>query len=76
MPQLPFDLATVDVRYVGTLALIAFIAAIVGNAVALGNRLVGSILTAVFFAVFYVAWAYWLAGFLGLPVVHGAATPT
>jgi hypothetical protein len=60
MPQLPFDLATVDVTLVGKLSLIAFLAGIVGNAVALGNRLIGSILTAVFFAVFYIAWFYWL----------------
>jgi hypothetical protein len=60
MPQLPFDLATVDVTKVGILSLIALLAAVVGNAVALGNRLMGSILTAVFFAVFYIAWFYWL----------------
>jgi hypothetical protein len=62
MPQLPFDLATVDWTKVGILSLIALLAGIVGNAVALGNRLMGSILTAVFFAVFYVAWNYWLQG--------------
>ena len=62
MPELPFDLATVDWQTVGIYAGIAFLAAIVGNIVAFGNRFVGAILTAVFFAVFYVAWHYWLEG--------------
>jgi len=70
MPQLPFDLATVDWHSVGILSAIAFLAGIVGNVVALGNRLVGSILTAVFFAVFYVAWHYWLQGIV-LPPTAG-----
>ena len=61
MPELPFDLATVDWQTVGIYAGIAFLAAIVGSIVALGNRFVGAVLTAVFFAVFYVAWVYWLA---------------
>ncbi len=56
MPELPFDLATVDWQTVGIFAGIAFLAAIVGNIVAFGNRFIGAILTAVFFAVFYVAW--------------------
>jgi len=60
MPELPFDLATVDWMTVGILAAIAFLAALVGNAIAMGNRLMGAVLTAVFFAVFFVAWTYWL----------------
>jgi hypothetical protein len=60
MPNLPFDLAAVDWTTVGIYSAIAFVAALVGNAIAFGNRLMGSILTAVFFAVFYVAWVYWL----------------
>lgn len=61
MPELPFDLATVDWQTVGIYAGIAFLAAIVGNIIAFGNRFFGAILTAVLFAVFYVAWVYWLA---------------
>ncbi len=72
MPQLPFDPATVDWTRVGILSLIALLAAIVGNAVALGNRLMGSILTAVFFGVFYVAWHYWLQGMV-MPAAPGAS---
>ena len=71
MPQLPFDPATVDWQTVGIISAIAFLAGIVGNAVALGNRLMGPTLTAVFFAVFYVAWHYWLQGMV-LPRRTGA----
>jgi len=60
MPDLPFDVAAVDWMTVGVLSAIAFLAAIVGNAIAFGNRLMGAILTGVFFAVFFVAWTYWL----------------
>jgi hypothetical protein len=67
MPQLPFDLATVDWQTVGIYAGIAFLAAIVGNAIAFGSRFIGAILTAVFFAVFYVAWVYWLAAMVFPP---------
>jgi hypothetical protein len=69
--NLPFDLATVDWTTVGIYSVIALIAAIVGNAIAFGNRLFGAILTAVFFAIFYVAWVYWLQGMVMPP----AATP-
>jgi hypothetical protein len=68
MPELPFDLATVDWQTVGIYAGIAFLASIVGSIVAFGNRFIGAILTAVFFAVFYVAWHYWLAA-IALPPV-------
>lgn len=71
MPNLPFDLATVDWTTVGIYSAIAFIAAIIGNAIAFGNRFMGSVLTAVFFAVIYVAWHYWLQG-----MVLPAATAT
>lgn len=69
--NLPFDLATVDWTTVGIYSAIAFIAAIVGNAIAFGNRLMGAILTAIFFAVFYVGWVYWLQAMVMPP----AATP-
>jgi hypothetical protein len=74
MPQLPFDLATVDWQTVGILSAIALLASIVGNVIALGNRLMGSILTAIFFAVFYVAWHYWLQGMVIPPT--GGPSPT
>jgi len=71
MPDLPFDLATVDWVTVAIYSGIAFLAAIIGNAIALGNRFAGAVLTALFFAVFYVLWVYWLAA-LAFP---SATTP-
>jgi len=65
--DLPFDLATVDWVLVAQYSVIAFIAAIVGNAISFGNRLMGAILTAVFFAVFFVAWTYWLQAIIMPP---------
>jgi hypothetical protein len=70
MPQLPFDLATVDWTTVAIYSGIAFLAALVGNAIAFGSRFVGAVLAAVFFAVFYVAWVYWAAA-----IVLPPATP-
>jgi len=71
MPDLPFDLASVEWMTVGILSAIAFLGALVGNAIAFGNKLMGAILTAVFFAVFYVVWMYWLQAMVMPP----AATP-
>ena len=71
MENLPFDLAAVDWGTVAVYAVIAFLAALVGNAISFGNKLFGAILTAVFFAVFYVLWTYWLHAMVNAP----AATP-
>lgn len=60
MPDLPFDLATVDWFTVAIYSGLAFIASLVGNAIS-GNRLVGAILTTVLFAVLFVGWFYWLS---------------
>jgi uncharacterized membrane protein YfbV (UPF0208 family) len=76
MSDLPFDLATVDWMTVGVFSAIAFLAALVGNAVAFGNRLMGAILTAVFFAVLYVVWMYWLQAMVMPPVAPPVAPPT
>lgn len=71
MPDLPIDLASVDWAHVIILAVIAFVGAVVGNAIAFGNKLFGALLTAVFFAVFYVLWVYWLQA-----MVMGSAATT
>jgi len=76
MSDLPFDLATVDWMTVGVFSAIAFLAALVGNAVAFGNRLMGAILTAVFFAVLYVVWMYWLQAMVMPPVAPPVTPPT
>ncbi len=65
MPNLPFDLATVDWFTVAIYSGLAFIASLVGNAIS-GNRLVGAILTTVLFAVLFVGWFYWLSA-IALP---------
>lgn len=67
MEGLPFDLATVDWGPVAVYAVIAFLAALVGNAISFGNKLFGAILTAVFFAVFFVLWTYWLQAMVDSP---------
>jgi hypothetical protein len=76
MSELPFDLASVDWMTVGILSAIAFLGALVGNAIAMGNKLMGAILTAVFFAVFYVAWTYWLQAMVMPADVAPAAVVT
>ena len=72
MPDLPIDLASVDWAHVIILAVIAFVGAVVGNAIAFGNKLFGALLTAIFFAVFYVLWVYWLQAMV---MGSAAATP-
>ena len=73
MENLPFDLASVDWGPVAVYAVIAFLAALVGNAIAFGNKLFGAILTGVFFAVFFVLWTYWLQAMVDSPAA--TATP-
>lgn len=75
MENLPFDLAAVDWMTVGIFSAIAFLAAVVGNAIAFGNRLMGAILTAVLFAVFFVAWTYWLQAMV-MPAAPAASPVT
>ncbi len=69
--DLPIDFATVDWAHVIILAVIAFVGAIVGNAIAFGNKLFGALLSAIFFAVFYVIWMYWLKA-----IVMGSSVAT
>ena len=54
-----FDLAQVDWFYVVVLALLVFVAALIGNVLALGHRIVASVLTAIVFAGFFVALTYY-----------------
>ena len=69
MPDLPFDPAAIDWVTVAIYSGLAFLAAIVGGAIAFGNRFAGAVLTAVFFAIFYVLWVYWLAALVLPPAV-------
>ncbi len=70
MEHLPFDLATVDWVMVAIYSGIAFVAAVIGNAIA-GNRLLGAFLGAILFAVLFVCWYYWLAA-IAMPAVTAA----
>ena len=54
-----FDLAQVDWFYVIVLALLVFVATLIGNVVAFGSRIVAAMLSAVVFAGFFVALTYY-----------------
>jgi len=60
---MPIDLAQVlgqvDWFYVIVLALLVFVAALIGNALAFGSRFVAAVLSAVVFAGFFVALTYY-----------------
>ena len=59
MPDVPIDWLTVDWLYVTMLAVFVFMAAVIGNMLSIGNRLMGAILSAVLFAVAFVFWTYY-----------------
>jgi len=65
---MPIDWGTVNWVNVGLLSVFAFVAALIGNFLSFRHRLVGAILTAIFFAVLYVFWTYYPHG-LVLPGV-------
>ena len=50
------DISTVNWVFVALMAVFAFVAALLGNLIAFRNLFVGSILTAVLFAVMFVVW--------------------
>ena len=52
---MPIDLAQVDWLYVVLLAFLAFVATLIGNVLAFGNRILAAVLSAVVFAGFFVA---------------------
>lgn len=63
------DLAQVNWVYVFLYAAFAFVASLVGNSLTFHNRLVGAILTAVFFAGLFVGWHYYPHKIqIGIPV--------
>ena len=63
---MPIDLSTVDWLYVGVLAVLAFLATMVGNLLSFNHRGLAAFLTALVFAALFVAWAYYPHG-LPLP---------
>jgi hypothetical protein len=65
---MPIDLSTVNWLYVALMALLAFVAALLGSLIAFRNRFAGAIIAAVLFAAGFVAWNYYPHDF-GLPII-------
>jgi hypothetical protein len=55
----PIDLASVNWLYVAILALFVFVASLIGNFLSFGRRVSGALLSAILFAVAFVAWSYY-----------------
>ena len=55
----PIDLASVNWLYVAILALFVFVASLIGNFLSFGRRMSGALLSAILFAVAFVAWGYY-----------------
>jgi|SRR5262249_25530823 len=54
-----FDLAAVDWLYVAVLAVLVFIATLVGISVSFGRQLVAATISALVFAALFVIWTYY-----------------
>jgi len=67
---MPIDLAAVNWIYVGVLAVMVFIATIIGNLLSLNHRGFAAVLAAVIFAALFVVWTYYPHG-LPLPTRLG-----
>jgi uncharacterized membrane protein YuzA (DUF378 family) len=65
---MPIDLSAVNWVFVGLMAALAFVAALLGSLIAFRNRFVGAILAGVLFAAGFVAWNYYPHSF-GLPII-------
>jgi hypothetical protein len=65
---MPIDLATVNWTFVALMAVLAFVAALLGSLIAFRSRFLGAILAAILFAVGFVAWNYYPHNF-GLPII-------
>jgi hypothetical protein len=66
-PLSSIDWSTVNWVLVALLSLFVFVAALIGNLLSFNRRLIGAVLAAILFAVFYIAWTYY---------PHGLALPT
>lgn len=67
------DLSNVNWGFVGLMAALAFVAALLGSVLALRNRFFGAIIAAVLFAAGFVAWNYYPHSF-GLPIIKTIGT--
>ena len=65
---MPIDLTAVNWTFVGLMAVLAFVAALLGSLIAFRNRFLGAILAAILFAIGFVAWNYYPHNF-GFPII-------
>jgi hypothetical protein len=65
---MPIDLSTVNWLFVALMAVLAFVAALLGSLIALKSRFIGAIIAAILFAAGFVAWNYYPHSF-GLPII-------
>ncbi|HZP79607.1 MAG TPA: hypothetical protein VFB45_25970 [Pseudolabrys sp.] len=66
MPNVPIDFAAVNWLYVAILAVFVLIASFIANLLSFNSRGIAAILSALLFAVFFIAWTYYPHG-LPLP---------
>jgi hypothetical protein len=71
---MPIDLSQVNWLYVAVLTLMACLASVVGNLLSFNHRGIAAFLTAVTFAVMFVAYSYYPHG-LPLPTTLATKTP-
>ena len=65
---MPIDLSAVPWVFVGLMAALGFVAALLGSLIAFRNRFVGAVIAGVLFAAGFVAWNYYPHSF-GLPII-------
>ena len=56
---MPIDPSAVNWIYVGVLAVFVFLSSITGNILSFNHRGLAAVLTAVMFAVIFIAWSYY-----------------
>ncbi len=71
------DLSAVNWLYVAIMAVLAFVAALLGSIISFRNKLGGALIAAILFAAGFVAWNYYPHDF-GMPIIKsfGLDTPT
>jgi hypothetical protein len=69
---MPVDLSTVNWVFVGLMAALAFVAALLGGLIAFKSRFFGAVIAAILFAAGFVAWNYYPHAF-GLPIIKTIA---
>jgi hypothetical protein len=65
---MPIDLSAVNGLFVVLMAVLAFVAALLGSLISLRNRFAAAIIAGILFAAGFVAWNYYPHSF-GLPII-------